>query len=214
PVVRERMHWVMAEATMAAWALGRHLGTDGSIDYAAHYHRWWEVTDRRHVDREDGNWHHELDRDNRPAGTVWSGKPDVYHAYQATPLPPPFLAPAVAGGLLPPPPPQGRNSRAHRSPGSPWSERTSWTCCRPGTGPMFCARSREEDLPTRLLRPHVWGCRHVSWRGSETTPSAGSSASVCSPRGWTRVVCSTPRNPPRWPWPPLDLTGRRVTTSV
>ena len=110
PVVRERMHWVMAEATMAAWALGRHLGTDGSIDYAAHYHRWWEFTDRRHVDREHGNWHHELDRDNRPAGTVWSGKPDVYHAYQATLLPQTFLAPSIAGGLLPTTHPQGRNS--------------------------------------------------------------------------------------------------------
>ena len=110
PVVRERMHWVMAEATMAAWALGRHLGEDGSFDYAEHHRRWWEFTDRHHVDREHGSWHHELDPENRPAGTVWAGKPDIYHAYQATLLPQTSLAPSVAGGLLPTTHPQGSNS--------------------------------------------------------------------------------------------------------
>jgi hypothetical protein len=39
------------------------------------------------VDLDGGSWHHELDARNRPAHTVWEGKPDVYHAYQAAILP-------------------------------------------------------------------------------------------------------------------------------
>ncbi|WP_344931743.1 AGE family epimerase/isomerase [Saccharopolyspora gregorii] len=39
------------------------------------------------MDRELGSWRHELDEHNRPAATVWEGKPDLYHAYQATLLP-------------------------------------------------------------------------------------------------------------------------------
>ncbi|OLT28596.1 N-acyl-D-glucosamine 2-epimerase [Nocardiopsis sp. CNR-923] len=93
PVVRERMHWVVAEATMAAWALGALTGDDG---YARHYDRWWDYADRHHLDREHGSWHHELDPAGRPAGAVWPGKPDVYHAYQATVLPQIGLAGSLA----------------------------------------------------------------------------------------------------------------------
>ncbi|MFI6576679.1 AGE family epimerase/isomerase [Nocardiopsis sp. NPDC050513] len=93
PVVRERMHWVVAEATMAAWALGALTGDDG---YARHYDRWWDYADRHHLDREHGSWHHELDPASRPSGTVWPGKPDVYHAYQATVLPQIGLAGSLA----------------------------------------------------------------------------------------------------------------------
>ena len=39
------------------------------------------------VDERDGSWRHELDAQNRPSSRVWSGRPDVYHAYQATVLP-------------------------------------------------------------------------------------------------------------------------------
>lgn len=98
PVVRERMHWVAAEATLAAWALGRHTRDPG---YTDHYDRWWEYTERFHIDREYGSWHHELDPANRPSGTVWAGKPDVYHAYQAVLLPQTGLAASVAAALLP-----------------------------------------------------------------------------------------------------------------
>ncbi|WP_150241661.1 AGE family epimerase/isomerase [Nocardiopsis quinghaiensis] len=98
PVVRERMHWVVAEATMAAWALGEHTGESSYTDL---YDRWWAYADRHHVDRERGSWHHELDSGNRPAGGVWSGKPDVYHAYQATLLPQVGLSTSLAAALPP-----------------------------------------------------------------------------------------------------------------
>lgn len=100
PVVRERMHWVVAEAAMAAWALGRHTGEDAYTDL---YDSWWSYAERYHLDRERGSWHHELDTANRPAASVWAGKPDVYHAYQATLLPQVGLSTSIAAALVPGP---------------------------------------------------------------------------------------------------------------
>jgi sulfoquinovose isomerase len=84
PVVRERMHWVAAEAVAAAWTLFRDTG---SADALADVRRWWAYCEEHLVDREGGSWHHELDPANRLSATVWPGKPDVYHAYQMAILP-------------------------------------------------------------------------------------------------------------------------------
>lgn len=92
PVARARMHWVHAEATAAAAALHRRTAEP---DYDARYRAWWDYTERFLVDRRHGSWHHELDASNRPSAQVWSGKPDVYHAYQATLLPRVPLAPSL-----------------------------------------------------------------------------------------------------------------------
>jgi sulfoquinovose isomerase len=69
PVVRERMHWVVAEALAAATVLARRTGEQ-------RYDEWFV-----------------------PSSTVWSGKPDVYHAYQAMLFPLARLARTLAGGL-------------------------------------------------------------------------------------------------------------------
>lgn len=84
PVVRERMHWVAAEATLAADALAR---TTGDSSYAEHAASWWRHIDAHFVDTEFGSWHHELSPQLQPSATVWSGKPDAYHAVQACWLP-------------------------------------------------------------------------------------------------------------------------------
>jgi mannose/cellobiose epimerase-like protein (N-acyl-D-glucosamine 2-epimerase family) len=84
PVVHQRMHWVLAEAIGAASTLYAVTGEDG---YRRWCRTWWEYAERYLVDRTLGSWHHELDRRNRPAATVWSGKADAYHAVQATLLP-------------------------------------------------------------------------------------------------------------------------------
>ncbi|HET9630899.1 MAG TPA: AGE family epimerase/isomerase [Terrabacter sp.] len=80
PVVRDRLHWVVAEAVCAARTL--QLAT-GDPTYATWYDRWWQHARDRFVD-EDGSWRHELAPDLSPSSTVWSGRPDVYHAYQAS----------------------------------------------------------------------------------------------------------------------------------
>ncbi len=84
PVVRARMHWVVAEAVNAAQVL---LDLTGGPGVAADRDRWWTYAEEHLVDHEHGSWHHELDERNVPAATTWPGKPDVYHAYQAALLP-------------------------------------------------------------------------------------------------------------------------------
>ena len=102
PVVRERMHWVAAEATATAAAL---WAATGERAYADRYQEWWDHISAVFVDHELGSWHHELDAQNRPSSTVWAGKPDTYHAFQATLLPrmplTPSLAPALRDGVRP-----------------------------------------------------------------------------------------------------------------
>ncbi len=101
PVVRERMHWVVAEATATAAAL--HQAT-GDESYARWYETWWEHIGSCFLDRKLGSWHHELSPRNQPSGLIWNGKPDTYHALQATLIPrlplAPTLATALRDGLL------------------------------------------------------------------------------------------------------------------
>lgn len=94
PVVRQRMHWVVAEALAASWVL--HLVT-GEEEYAAWHRTWWDHAERLFVD--GGSWRHELSATNDPSATVWAGRPDTYHAYQATVLPLLPLAASFAGSL-------------------------------------------------------------------------------------------------------------------
>ncbi len=101
PVVRSRMHWVVCEAIAAADALHRRTGDPS---YGGCYERWWDHARRCFVDTDRGSWHHELGPDNRPAATVWQGKPDVYHAVQACLLPRLPLAPGLAAALAVDPP--------------------------------------------------------------------------------------------------------------
>lgn len=105
PVVHDRMHWVVAEAVAAAAVLYR---VTGQRRYAEDYARYWAFAERHLIDRARGSWFHQLDRSNRPAASVWSGKPDLYHVVQATLLPrlpaAPGLAVALREGLLGPAP--------------------------------------------------------------------------------------------------------------
>ncbi|WP_017555699.1 AGE family epimerase/isomerase [Nocardiopsis baichengensis] len=96
PVVRERMHWVAAEATAAAAVLHRRTGDEG---YAQWSTRWWDYIRERHVDPGKGGWHHEVAPDGSPSSTVWRGKPDAYHAYQAVLIPRLPLSGSVAGAV-------------------------------------------------------------------------------------------------------------------
>ena len=96
PVVRDRMHWVAAEAVAAGASLHQHTG---DFRYAELCRTWWEYIETYLMDRRYGSWHHQLDQDNRPIGTVWPGKPDLYHAVQATLIPRLPLAPSLASAL-------------------------------------------------------------------------------------------------------------------
>lgn len=96
PVVRDRMHWVAAEAIGAAAALFQRTAQTA---YADDYARYWDYVEQNLLDRRHGSWHHQLDPHNRPVATVWPGKADLYHALQATLIPRLPLAPSMAAAL-------------------------------------------------------------------------------------------------------------------
>lgn len=100
-VVRDRLHWVLAEAVAAAAVLFRETGDKR---YAELYGQWWTYAQEFLLDDEYGSWRHQLDPQNRPTDTVWHGKPDLYHAVQATLIPrlppaPGMVAALAQGGL-------------------------------------------------------------------------------------------------------------------
>lgn len=96
PVVERRLHWVVTEAIGAAAAL--HEATRRA-SYEAWYRRTWDFAGRHLLDHLHGSWRHELDANLTPIVGTWSGKPDVYHALQATLIPRLPLAGSLAGAL-------------------------------------------------------------------------------------------------------------------
>jgi mannose/cellobiose epimerase-like protein (N-acyl-D-glucosamine 2-epimerase family) len=96
PVVTARLHWVACEAVLAADALHRRTGEERFAVAAA---RWWGEIDRYFIDRKGGGWWQELAPDLTPASSTWSGKPDVYHSYQALLFPSLPLSPTAAAAL-------------------------------------------------------------------------------------------------------------------
>jgi sulfoquinovose isomerase len=103
PVVQERFHWVVAEAIAVAAALREALPGEGRYD--VWYQVFWDYARRSFVDPAGGiGWQHEVDADGTPAARTWTGRPDIYHALQATLIPrlplAPTLATALRDGLL------------------------------------------------------------------------------------------------------------------
>jgi mannose/cellobiose epimerase-like protein (N-acyl-D-glucosamine 2-epimerase family) len=96
PVVRARMHWVIAEGIAAAAVLRSRTGEP---IFEAWYRTFWDYAEQYVIDRDRGSWRHELNADNEPADSVWRGKPDIYHAYQAVLVPMLPLRPTLAGAV-------------------------------------------------------------------------------------------------------------------
>ena len=84
PVVRDRMHWTLAEAINTAAVLANVTGKE---KYAADYAEFMQYLDEKVLDHVNGSWFHQLDQENNVIGTVWPGKPDIYHALQAVLIP-------------------------------------------------------------------------------------------------------------------------------
>ena len=78
---RTKYWWAEAEAIGAAAYLAE---LTGQREYADTYSLLWEWTDTHLIDRVKGGWFHELSVANAPTAFTWDGKPDLYHAYQAT----------------------------------------------------------------------------------------------------------------------------------
>ncbi|RRD42862.1 AGE family epimerase/isomerase [Buchananella hordeovulneris] len=108
PIVSQRMHWVACEGIAAAAAMRRALLDDGrdagAVEHYTHCYRSWLDYVEEFVREAPGAWIHELSPRNEEATTTWGGKPDIYHALQATLMPRLSLAPsfatALASGML------------------------------------------------------------------------------------------------------------------
>ena len=83
-MVHDRMHWTLAEAINTSAVLYR---VAGEAEYAEDYAAFMEYLDTTVLDHVNGSWFHQLDEKNRLMGTVWPGKSDLYHAFQATLIP-------------------------------------------------------------------------------------------------------------------------------
>lgn len=83
-VVRERMHWTLAEAINTSAVLYHVTGKE---KYAKDYAEFMKYLDEVVMDHENGSWFHQLDETNHLKETVWPGKSDLYHALQSTLIP-------------------------------------------------------------------------------------------------------------------------------
>ncbi|MES5483327.1 AGE family epimerase/isomerase [Bradyrhizobium sp. INPA03-11B] len=95
-VTDRRLHWVVTEAIGAAAALHEATGKDV---YEIWYRRIWDFAAQHLIDRVLGGWRHELDAHLTPVEGTWSGKPDIYHAFQSVLIPRLPLAGSLAGAL-------------------------------------------------------------------------------------------------------------------
>lgn len=84
PVVRDRMHWTLAEAINTSAILYRVTEKE---EYAKLYSEFMQYLDQKVLDHVNGSWFHQLDANNQLLDTVWPGKSDLYHAFQATLIP-------------------------------------------------------------------------------------------------------------------------------
>lgn len=84
PVIHDRMHWTLAEAINTSSVLWQITNNQR---YANDYSKFMKYLDEKVLDHENGSWFHQLNEKNKVIGTVWPGKSDLYHAFQATWIP-------------------------------------------------------------------------------------------------------------------------------
>lgn len=84
PVVHDRMHWTLAETINTSAVLYRATSKQR---YADDFAMFMAYLDGTVLDHKNGSWFHQLDQNNQLIGTVWPGKSDLYHAFQATLIP-------------------------------------------------------------------------------------------------------------------------------
>ena len=94
PIVHERMHWTLAEGINTAAVL---YHVTKKQEYADAYAAFMRYLDEKVLDHVNGSWFHQMDQHNQVTGTVWPGKPDIYHALQATLIP--YYAPEASIAL-------------------------------------------------------------------------------------------------------------------
>jgi mannose/cellobiose epimerase-like protein (N-acyl-D-glucosamine 2-epimerase family) len=85
PAKTNKLWWPMCEAAGAAHFINQHLPADPF--YEDSYRLIWSTIANRFIDHTNGGWHEELTEDLAPAHTLFPGKGDIYHAFQACLIP-------------------------------------------------------------------------------------------------------------------------------
>ncbi len=80
----QKLWWPCAEAIGAASFLSEHSPSDFHEQW---YRTLWGFADRHLIDHKHGGWRPELTEDLKPSTTLFTGKPDLYHALQACLIP-------------------------------------------------------------------------------------------------------------------------------
>jgi len=78
PLSDIRLHWVHLEAVAAAAV----LSAAGVAEATRRLGAYRRLAAELFLDPVQGSWHHEVGADGLPASTLFSGKPDIYHAIQ------------------------------------------------------------------------------------------------------------------------------------
>ena len=90
PLQPLRLWWPNAEGIGAAASLLKR-GKDPLAE--AWYAKIWDVVAAQFIDHDRGGWYPEILPDGRPGEAIFTGKPDLYHAFQACLVP--LLTPGV-----------------------------------------------------------------------------------------------------------------------
>ena len=90
PEILSRYWWPVTEAIGALAAL---IKLERRAEDEVWYRRLWSFADTAFIDHARGGWFPEIGEDSRPSATQFKGKPDIYHALQATLFP---LAPGLS----------------------------------------------------------------------------------------------------------------------
>lgn len=81
----DRFWWPCAEGVAAAAVLASIDPSDPQIEFW--YRRIWGFINNHFIDHKNGSWFPELDASFQPGNSVFTGKPDIYHAVQACLIP-------------------------------------------------------------------------------------------------------------------------------
>ncbi len=83
-MLRQKLWWPVCEAIGACAFLSAHFKEPY---YEEWYRRLWGLCNLHFIDHQYGGWRHELTEDLSPAHSLFSGRPDIYHALQACLIP-------------------------------------------------------------------------------------------------------------------------------
>lgn len=84
PEKRAKLWWPMCEAAGAAHFLNQHRP---SAFHEQSYRAIWSTISEHFLDRQYGGWFEETTEELKPANTLFPGKGDIYHAFQACLIP-------------------------------------------------------------------------------------------------------------------------------